>query len=110
MAEAHVHAGLALPMLQRPCGASEQGSPVALPELPEDHVELGEVALRVLAAELKGLGALGRHLQLLDQLLVAPAAGHIQSMREIGLKEKQTCQEGSQGGQAAPHLRAADIP
>ncbi len=48
-------------------------TPVADPELPEDHPELGEVALGVLVLECQGLGALLGDAQLLDQLLILPA-------------------------------------
>ncbi len=48
-------------------------TPVADPELPEDHPELGEVALGVLVLECQGLGSLLGDAQLLDQLLVLPA-------------------------------------
>lgn len=48
-------------------------TPVADPELPEDHSELGEVALGVLVLEVEGLGALFGDAQLLNQLLILPA-------------------------------------
>ena len=48
-------------------------TPVADPELPEDHSELGEVRLRVLVLELQRLAALLGDAQLLDQLLILPA-------------------------------------
>ena len=62
------------------CRKNETGSivghvpPVADPELPEDHTELGEVGLRVLVLELQRFAALLGNAQLLDQLLILPAA------------------------------------
>ena len=110
MLKAHVHACLALLWLQT-LGGPEKCSPVALPEFPEDHVELGEVALRVLAAELEGLGALGRHLQPLDQLLIAPAAGQIPSLRDTRLlSTSRLGKRNLGGGQAVPQWRAVGIP
>ena len=47
-------------------------TPVADPELPEDHPELGEVVLGVLVLECQGLGSLLGDAQLLNQLLVLP--------------------------------------
>ena len=47
-------------------------TPVADPELPEDHPELGEVVLGVLVLEAEGLNPLLGDAQLLDQLLVLP--------------------------------------
>ena len=61
------------------CSKNEAGAivgdvtPVADPELPEDHSELGEVRLRVLVLELQRLAALLGDAQLLNQLLVLPA-------------------------------------
>lgn len=62
------------------CSKDEAGAivgdiaPVADPELPEDHAELGEVGLRVLVLELQRLATLLGNAQLLDQLLILPAA------------------------------------
>ena len=61
------------------CSKDEAGAvvgdiaPVADPELPEDHAELGQVGLRVLVLELQRLAALLGNAQLLDQLLILPA-------------------------------------
>ena len=62
------------------CRKDESGAvvgditPVADPELPEDHAELGEVRLRILVLELQRLATRLGNAQLLDQLLVLPAA------------------------------------
>lgn len=62
------------------CSKNETGpivghiAPVADPELPEDHAELSEVGLRVLVLKLQRFAALLRDAQLLDQLLILPAA------------------------------------
>lgn len=64
------------------CSKDEPGSvvgnvaPVADPEFPENHAELGEVGLGVLVLELQGLAALLRDAQLLDQLLILPVCVH----------------------------------
>ncbi len=47
-------------------------APVANPELPEDHPELRQVALRVLVVEAQGLVALLGDAQLLNQCLILP--------------------------------------
>lgn len=49
-------------------------TPVADPELPENHAELGKVWLRVLVLEHQRLATLLGDAQLLDQLLILPAA------------------------------------
>ena len=51
-------------------------APVADPELPEDHAELGEVGLGVLVLEGQRHAALLGNAQLLNQLLILPAAKH----------------------------------
>lgn len=48
-------------------------APVAEPELPEALLELRQVGLRVLGRKVQRLGALHRHCQLGDQVLVLPA-------------------------------------
>ena len=47
-------------------------TPVADPELPEDHPELGEVVLGVLVLEAEGLHPLLGDAQLLNQLFILP--------------------------------------
>ena len=61
------------------CSKNETGpvvgnvTPVADPELPEDHAELGQVRLRVLVLELQRFATRLWNAQLLDQLLILPA-------------------------------------
>ena len=53
-------------------------SPVADPELPEDHPELHQVGLGVLVLEAEGGRPLLRNTQLLNQLLIFPADANVQ--------------------------------